>query len=396
MTLEEANEYIKKKMVCTDYPKQKTFVDISGSDVNYLHVIKYAGRDKYHVSYFLCQCICGEFTIVDSYSLRHNQIKSCGCKNKEFINNEFHLTHGDSKRGNISHLYNVWSDMKYRCTNPKNYKYYRYGARGIKVCDEWLDKEHGYENFKSWALENGYKDNCKLLVKRINLNGNYCPENCIIVNKENQNKNKTHTKREDRIKDGDSRKKRHRHLYSIWSEMRYRCNNPNHASYKNYGGRGITVCPEWDNLENGYENFKKWAYENGYKDGLSIERIDVSLGYFPENCTWITMYDQQFNRQATKFGVIGRYAFPLSVWAKIVNIKESTLYSRINRYNWDIVDAILTPTDCQKGEHITEIYIPEEYMKYNKFEVLARHNKIPKNSQDLSLKIYNIRDEDIN
>lgn len=54
MTLEEANEYIKKKMVCTDYTKQKTFVDISGSDVNYLHVIKYAGRDKYHVSYFLC------------------------------------------------------------------------------------------------------------------------------------------------------------------------------------------------------------------------------------------------------------------------------------------------------------------------------------------------------
>lgn len=193
MTLEEANEYIKKKMVCTDYPKQKTFVDISGSDVNYLHVIKYAGRDKYHVSYFLCQCICGEFTIVDSYSLRHNQIKSCGCKNKEFINNEFHLTHGDSKRGNISHLYMIWSDMKYRCTNPKNRKYYRYGARGIKVCDKWLDKEHGYENFKSWALENGYKDNCGLSIDRIDVDGNYCPENCRWADNKMQQNNKRNT-----------------------------------------------------------------------------------------------------------------------------------------------------------------------------------------------------------
>ena len=193
VTLEEANEYIKKKMVCTDYPKQKTFVDISGSDVNYLHVIKYAGRDKYHVSYFLCQCICGEFTIVDSYSLRHNQIKSCGCKNKEFINNEFHLTHGDSKRGNISHLYMIWSDMKYRCTNPKNHKYYRYGARGIKVCDEWLDKEHGYENFKSWALENGYKDNCGLSIDRIDVDGDYCPENCRFATMKEQSINKRNT-----------------------------------------------------------------------------------------------------------------------------------------------------------------------------------------------------------
>ena len=190
------------------------------------------------------------------------------------------------------------------------------------------------------------------------------------------------------IKHGDAKTNKHSHLYSIWTEMRYRCNNPNHASYKNYGALGITVCPEWDNLENGYDNFKKWALANGYKDGLSIERNDVSFGYYPENCSWISMIDQSYNKRKTKYGVIGKYAFPIMIWAKIVKINPTTVYHRITTYDWDPVDAILTPTDAPKGKHISEIYIPQKYLKYNKYNILLKHNQIPDNNYDMDFKIY--------
>jgi hypothetical protein len=66
--------------------------------------------------------------------------------------------------------------------------------------------------------------------------------------------------------------------------MKQRCSNPANQDYKNYGGKGITVCVEW--LD--YGNFRVWAYQNGWKRGLTIDRIDPSLGYFPANCRWLT------------------------------------------------------------------------------------------------------------
>lgn len=91
--------------------------------------------------------------------------------------------------------------------------------------------------------------------------------------------------------------------YRIYWGMRNRCENPNVSSYKYYGGKGISVCEEWKDPR----AFGKWAEENGYKDGLSIERIDVSKGYCPSNCKWIPRNEQGFNRsdsvRATKDGI---------------------------------------------------------------------------------------------
>ena len=84
-------------------------------------------------------------------------------------------------------------------------------------------------------------------------------------------------------------------LYHTWFDMKHRCLNKNNSEYKNYGGRGIGVCEEWLG-EAGFFNFEKWALNNGYKTGLTLDRIDNNSNYAPDNCRWVTMKEQQRNR----------------------------------------------------------------------------------------------------
>ena len=85
-------------------------------------------------------------------------------------------------------------------------------------------------------------------------------------------------------------------LYKIWERMVWRCHRvmPGHKDYRNYRGRGITVCDEW---RNSHITFRDWALSHGYAKGLSIDRIDVDGNYCPENCRWITMAEQQKNKR---------------------------------------------------------------------------------------------------
>ena len=100
-----------------------------------------------------------------------------------------------------------------------------------------------------------------------------------------------------RIKHGHNRSNGPDRIYRIWTGMKSRCQNPNDTGYRNYGGRGIGVCDEWQD----FEPFYDWAMSHGYSDDLTIDRIDNYRGYEHDNCRWITMNEQAKNRRYTPY-----------------------------------------------------------------------------------------------
>lgn len=136
--------------------------------------------------------------------------------------------------------------------------------------------------------------------------------------------------------------KRNTRLFRIWSSMKNRCNNPNNPKYKNYGGRGIRVCDKWLDKENGFINFYNWAIANGYKDELTIDRIDVNKNYEPFNCRWSTLQEQNFNKTTTRYIIYKHRKKTLAEWAEEYNIPYKLLYGRIRR-GWEVNKALTTP-----------------------------------------------------
>ena len=132
-------------------------------------------------------------------------------------------------------------------------------------------------------------------------------------------------------------------LYTVWRIMRSRCRCASDKDYPRYGGRGISVCEEWED----YAVFRAWAVANGYdanapKGQCTLERIDVDGNYCPENCRWATAKEQGNNRRNNVRLEYQGVIHTLPEWAEILNIPCSTLRNRY-AHGWEINRMLSTP-----------------------------------------------------
>lgn len=139
----------------------------------------------------------------------------------------------------------------------------------------------------------------------------------------------------------------HTRLYKIWMGIKLRCCNKNHNTYKNYGAKGITICDEWIH---DFSAFYDWSYKNGYNDGLTIDRIDNSKGYSPDNCRWATYPEQALNKSTNKHLTINGQTKTIKEWSDIYGIAQNAVYRRLDA-GWDGVTSLTTPLQERTNDY---------------------------------------------
>lgn len=148
--------------------------------------------------------------------------------------------------------------------------------------------------------------------------------------------------------------------------MKRRCYEENNKDYFRYGGRGIIVCFEWMDKNNGFMNFYNWAMQNGYDDTLTLDRIDVNGNYEPSNCKWSTIKEQNTNTRVNRFITYRGETKTLSQWAEEYEMIPETLSYRLNN-KIDFETAVSTKDNmgCVYVEYDGDVYTLKELS--NKF-----------------------------
>jgi len=252
------------------------FKNLEGQTINNWSIKEYRGLNKHKQSLWLIECKCGKMTQRIKTTSQMKTDKSCGCLNIENLN------------GLIFGRWKVISDPIFKNDGKRDRVYFR--------C-ECTCKDKTVKLVRSDMLKNKTSSSCGCYAKEVN------------------------------TAHGLSRTR----LYNIWFSMIDRCSNDNRSDYDRYGGRGISVCREWAAQESyiGLNNFIEWSLLNGYKDYLTIERVDVNGNYEPDNCTWASMDDQAKNKRNTIYLEIDKNQNKLVDLARENNINRSTL---LNRY----------------------------------------------------------------
>jgi hypothetical protein len=136
-------------------------------------------------------------------------------------------------------------------------------------------------------------------------------------------------------------------LYRIWHQMKERCYQKSCKIYKYYGGEGKIVCDEW---KNSFIVFRNWAYTNGYKDNLTLERIDNNGNYEPSNCCWATRKRQANNRRTNRYITFQGETHTMAEWSDITGIPQHIIESRLNKLKWSVDDVLTTLVNSPKNK----------------------------------------------
>lgn len=148
----------------------------------------------------------------------------------------------------------------------------------------------------------------------------------------------------------------HTRLYRVWNNIVKRCENASDRTYQKYGAKGITLCEEW---KNSFVAFRDWAYAAGYDKNAppgecTIDRIDNSKGYSPDNCRWVNRVIQQNNRSVNHRLEINGESHTIAEWSRISGIAFNRILKRL-KSGWDAESAVFKPIDkrfsrCRKSD----------------------------------------------
>lgn len=225
----------------------------------------------------------------------------------------------------------VYSSMMDSCYKENCITYHSFGAKGIKVCPEWHDREKFYE----WCRKNNWLTGMRVVRK--DKDKDFSPENCFLEYQNVKKAPKIVPKDLAYAAFGDKLTKHP--IYHIYQGMKQRCYNPKSHEYCTYGERGIKICPEWLG-KYGAIKFIIWSLENGWEDGLTIDRMNNDLGYSPDNCRWTDDTTQAKNRRNVILHEYKGKMMNLSEISEEEGIKKGQLYELVNQKNIDVYEAI--------------------------------------------------------
>ena len=305
-------------------------------------VLEYVDKQKY-----LCRCDCGTERVIYSPNLTTGKTRSCGCANRlEYVGKKF------DRLTVLRKLPMTKSYVEYECQCDcgkiitRSQSYFKTASQfccpdckrpnikdltgqrfGRLVAVRYAGVSKGNQTLWECKCDCGNT----VLVHAQNLKSGHT-SSCGCYNYECISaRNRTHGETKTRI-------------YRIWHDMNYRCSSPKHRSYPLYGGKGVKVCDAWKD----YETFRDWALQSGYKDGLSIDRIDSEKDYCPENCRWATDTEQANNTNRNRCYTIDGVTDTLANWCRKYNMPYVTASSRVLR-GWNIMDALTLPPGQPRG-----------------------------------------------